>query len=1393
MTVIRIKKCEGVISVNRSNPIPNLSVFKRKLHLLAWLVLVTLFVVPLSGVPSAQAQGVGNSPTIEALPSSFLDVPNPGSASISGVIGDPTDPAATTGIDFEILDVETGPDALQVTASSDDPAIATPNLSYNGGNQWNLTITPVDVGYATITVEVADTDGNVDTYTIDYAASAASANPTTTRFHTWASDASAAIRVDENYMLVADNEDEVIRLYDRQQSGLPINKFDFTTDLNLNDNREVDLEASTRVDDRIYWLGSHSNNNDGKIRESRYRLFATDLTGSGENITLSFVGYYAGLRADLIQWDQNDRHGKGANYYGLEASAAEGIGPEASDGNGFNIEGLALAPDSTTTAYVAFRAPIVPPGDRTKALIVPVTNLPSLVSGNPSVGPAEFGAPIELDLGECGIRSIGRNDNNEYLIIAGPAPDGGGNTGCSGFSLYTWTGDPVDAPQPLPTDLAALQTRGSFEAIVDLPTPLPLDGQGCIQLVIDNGGTPWYNDGIRSKDLTEKNYQKFRSEQVLLSIAEPPTEIVVANTNDSGEGSLRQAIADIACGGTITFDPDLAGGTIILTGGSLTIGKDMTIDASAAPGLAISGDNASQVFFVESGVTAMMRNLTIRDGNTLDFGGGISNAGDLTIINGIIADNNAEGSGGGIDNEGTLTIINSGLYNNTSNSFGGAIANSGGVVTILNSTLSGNNANGGDPGSDGGGAINQFSDSSAMNITHSTITNNSAPNVAGRDGIWLEDGSLTVRHSIVAGNGADGNGANCTIDGGTFTPTGENIDDDASCTGFSKQNTDPQLDPLADNGGPSLTHALLSGSPAIDAVPVNECNDVTTDQRGVVRPQGPACDIGAFEFEAANGNTSPVADDQTISTTQDQPTSITLTASDVDGDPLDYTVVSNPVHGTLSGTAPNLTYTPDPGYTGSDSFQFVADDGQADSNTATITIAILATTSSKAIYLPLIMKPPKPPTTLVPFGGVWKYLDNGSNQGTAWREISFDDGSWSEGQAQLGYGDGDEATEVGYGPDANNKYITTYFRHTFTVNNPSAYKMLDLQLLRDDGAVVYLNNQEVFRSNMPAGEVTYTTPASAGVAGAEENAWRHQTVSPSLLVPGPNVLAVEIHQVRSSSSDISFDLELVGMHSEEIRFAVIGDYGIAGQAEAGVANLVKSWNPDFVITVGDNNYPVGAQATIVANIDQYYGEFLTANRFFPSLGNHDWISITCNTSNDCSGPYLDHFDLPGNERYYDFAKGNVHFFVIDSDPHEPDIQDGQNSIQANWLHDRLAGATEPWKIVYFHHAPYSSANHGSDVRMQWPYADWGASAVLAGHDHSYERLEIGGFPYFVNGLGGAARYTCKSPGIAGSQKCFDDDYGAMLVEADDCHLTFSFITRAHTVVDTFTLTNNCQQ
>ncbi len=257
--------------------------------------------------------------------------------------------------------------------------------------------------------------------------------------------------------------------------------------------------------------------------------------------------------------------------------------------------------------------------------------------------------------------------------------------------------------------------------------------------------------------------------------------------------------------------------------------------------------------------------------------------------------------------------------------------------------------------------------------------------------------------------------------------------------------------------------------------------------------------------------------------------------------------------------------------------------------------------------------------------------------------------------------------------------------------------------------------------------------------------------------------------------------------STRVVFAVIGDYGSGNQDEADVAKLISSWQPDFIITLGDNNYPSGEADHIDDSVGQFFhnyiypyngnfGEGADVNRFYPSLGNHDLLT-------ENGKPYYDYFTLPGNERYYDFTWGNLHFFVLNTNDNEADGV-GASSKQAAWLKQRLEVSTSTWNIVYMHYPPYSSGTRGSTDWARWPYGEWGVDAVLSGHDHTYERLEENGLVYFVNGLGGGGRYDFGQI-VEGSEVRYNGDYGAMRVEASETEITFEFITQAGEVVDLY--------
>jgi hypothetical protein len=166
-----------------------------------------------------------------------------------------------------------------------------------------------------------------------------------------------------------------------------------------------------------------------------------------------------------------------------------------------------------------------------------------------------------------------------------------------------------------------------------------------------------------------------------------------------------------------------------------------------------------------------------------------------------------------------------------------------------------------------------------------------------------------------------------------------------------------------------------------------------------------------------------------------------------------------------------------------------------------------------------------PPARLVPAGANWRYLDTGTNLGIAWFAPGFNDSAWKTGTAQFGYGDGDEQTLVGFGASSNNKFVTTYFRTTFTLTNLAEVRQLELRLLFNDGAAVYLNGTLVALANLVGG-AAFNSLATNTQATLEDT-WFTLPVTPTLLRDGTNTLAAEVHQAAANSPDLSFDLQLL--------------------------------------------------------------------------------------------------------------------------------------------------------------------------------------------------------------------------------------------------------------------------
>ncbi len=327
---------------------------------------------------------------------------------------------------------------------------------------------------------------------------------------------------------------------------------------------------------------------------------------------------------------------------------------------------------------------------------------------------------------------------------------------------------------------------------------------------------------------------------------------ISGNTAGATGGGIWSDSGLVVTASTITGNLAAQRGGGIYSDGTLTLTNSTVSNNTAAQ---FEGGG----IFVNQG-TADLSGSTVSDNTAEGTGGGIRNDGAVTIANSTVRGNSAGGDGGGIDSHfGTLDITNTAISDNTAHGWGGGISNDA-TLTLTNSALANNHAD-----IQGGG----ISDPGDATLTNVTVSGNSVPG-NGTGGVYNSSGNMTITNSTIVGNSAshtgglrslttatlkntivaDNTGPDCTGNTGAITSVGHNLDSDGSCElaalGDLSNVADAKIGPLADNGGPTLTRALLAGSPAIDAGS-SDCPPPATDQRGVARPQGPACDIGAFE------------------------------------------------------------------------------------------------------------------------------------------------------------------------------------------------------------------------------------------------------------------------------------------------------------------------------------------------------------------------------------------------------------------------------------------------------------------------------------------------------------------------------------------------------------------
>ena len=501
-------------------------------------------------------KGIAFAPSgqVSPAPASTIQL---GDTSLGGVIGDVGNPTLTATVNNDTVSV----DQIQLTATSSNQSVAADSgITISGsGATRTIAVQPAGaVGYSTITLTETAPGAPATTAQFLYGASAPEPDATS-HFLDGAADASTAIDVGDGYIIVGDDESNVLRLYDTSKSGGPVKTWDFTSTIGTS---SIDIEAAARVGDTIYWTGSMGNNSDGSVKPARSTLFATTVTGSGASTDLTLAGIYRNLRNDLIAWDAVER--RSVRLRGRRRGRPDPEGDQR-----LQRRGRSRSRRTERDVYLGFRAPLLPTARSPSRARRSGDELRESPQRRRTRRPSA--TPMLWDLGGLSVRELRRNADGRYLVIAGSYQEGGDEF------LYSWDGNPAHQPAKLGTTLPSFLT-GAWEGISSMPDPLA--NGASVQLLMDDGDWNYYGDDppVESKDLP-LGLQKSLIDTFTLSLPAPPAITATATSNGSAYTGGTWTNNDV----TVHFSCTDASGT-----GIASVTADQTVSTEST-GQSVTG------------------------------------------------------------------------------------------------------------------------------------------------------------------------------------------------------------------------------------------------------------------------------------------------------------------------------------------------------------------------------------------------------------------------------------------------------------------------------------------------------------------------------------------------------------------------------------------------------------------------------------------------------------------------------------------------------------------------------------------------------------------------------------------------------------------------------------